>query len=371
MDFTPSSRSALTTALSIANLFESEIHVIHVVPEKKATTKGQDVVRMEMLNKVQMLLQEVEDKGIKFEAPIVSFGIPWNEIHKQALNLDANVIMLGYGDKKEGGKYSLGVTSEKLIQKALKPVWIVSPETRDTIETILCPVDFSGHSRRGLINAIHLARYVHAELVIMMVIQPLSNFYAGVGRVSPREEEGYLKEIKTHLEKFLNGFDMAEVSYKSIIRQGKIHQEILETARAEKAGLIIMGVEQRTGLTRLLTGGVAERILSDLPCSFITVKGEDAIRLQVDTEIGDMKAHYEQGQELLKKGFPKEAVREFEMCTEIDPMNMAAWEALAQAHQRLGNLDHADKYFNKAKNIQREKWEQQVATEVKQGLLKH
>src|SRR5262249_7953655 len=54
--------------------------------------------------------------------------------------------------------------------------------------------------------------------------------------------------------------------------EGDPGREILRAARETGADLIVMGTHGRTGLTRLLTGSVAEKVLRKAPCPVLTVK---------------------------------------------------------------------------------------------------
>ena len=101
-------------------------------------------------------------------------------------------------------------------------------------------------------------------------------------------------------------------------------------------------LEAEQGL-RMLAGSIAERVAGKMPCSMITVKSEHVIRLRLDAGVADIKAQCIQGQELLKKEFPAEAVCQFEQCIAQDSMYIPAWEGLAAAHTRLGHAKEAER----------------------------
>jgi nucleotide-binding universal stress UspA family protein len=65
----------------------------------------------------------------------------------------------------------------------------------------------------------------------------------------------------------------AQVQAEGIVREGKPYQVIADTARDQKAGLIVMGSHGRTGLKRLLMGSVTERVIGHAPCPVLVVKG--------------------------------------------------------------------------------------------------
>lgn len=56
------------------------------------------------------------------------------------------------------------------------------------------------------------------------------------------------------------------------LRLGPAVEAIPRTARALRAGIVVMGAVSRSGLRRIVIGNTAERILGDLPCDVLTVK---------------------------------------------------------------------------------------------------
>ena len=150
-----------------------------------------------------------------------------------------------------------------------------------------------------------------------------------------------------------------------MIREGKPAQQILDIAKEISINLLIMGTSGRTGLSRILMGNVTEKVVREMPCSVMTVKSEHAIRLQLETEIADIETHFKQGKNLLKKGFPEEAERQFEYCLNHDMLFAPAWEGLAAVHEQLGDKDEAQQCIDKAKKIRDSLWEQKVVAEIR------
>ena len=53
---------------------------------------------------------------------------------------------------------------------------------------------------------------------------------------------------------------------------GVPHQTILETAAAEQVDWIVMATHGRTGLSHLVMGSVAERVVRTAPCPVLTLR---------------------------------------------------------------------------------------------------
>jgi nucleotide-binding universal stress UspA family protein len=53
---------------------------------------------------------------------------------------------------------------------------------------------------------------------------------------------------------------------------GSPFRKIIETAEAEHVDLIVMATHGRTGLSHLVMGSVAERVIRTAPCPVLTIR---------------------------------------------------------------------------------------------------
>jgi nucleotide-binding universal stress UspA family protein len=58
------------------------------------------------------------------------------------------------------------------------------------------------------------------------------------------------------------------------VRNGKAAQEILETAKAKKVDLIVMGYSDGGGVEAVM-GGTSERVARHAPCSVLCIRGQE------------------------------------------------------------------------------------------------
>jgi nucleotide-binding universal stress UspA family protein len=138
-------------------------------------------------------------------------------------------------------------------------------------ERILCPVDESEFSARALRYAAALA-YVYQSQLTILSVRPLLlppalwMEYPAAPLLEPidvnAEEEGLWSFVREAA-----GPTLAKVT----IREGSIVPEILRTARALTADLIVMGTHGRSGFEHCLLGSVAENVLRHAPCPVLTV----------------------------------------------------------------------------------------------------
>lgn len=145
------------------------------------------------------------------------------------------------------------------------------------IERIVCAVDFSENSEYALRYAIGLARIFNAELRLVHVVElPFLPSYslAGVPDLSlPVEavEQGARERMQEALEACREAFPQAEGE----VRTGAAFVEVIAYARQVEADLIVVGTHGRTGLSHMLMGSVAEKIIRKAPCPVLSVKHPD------------------------------------------------------------------------------------------------
>jgi nucleotide-binding universal stress UspA family protein len=104
-------------------------------------------------------------------------------------------------------------------------------------------------------------------LIVVHVAAPLVTPYGDMILSEPVEVT--FQELKEKLLG-LKGPDKVPVEHR--LEEGDPATEILRTARDCGCDLIVMGTHGRRGLSRLLTGSVAEQVMRKAPCPVVTVK---------------------------------------------------------------------------------------------------
>lgn len=371
-DFLQSYEQVFQHALAVAKKFDAEIVPIHVLPQAIADEKARRLLREAASKELNQLVRRIEAEGVKPGVPLLEFGVHYNEVVAAAARIDANFILIGAGERAEGEPFLLGTTAEKIIRRSDKPVWVVKPGQAFALRTVLCPVDFSKESALALRNALVLARRFQARLVIATVFEKRYEaseapshdwdaFEKYWARVESREEREYLDQFNTFLEDFnLQGVD---VERKVIV--GKPAPEIHRAIEKYQADLLVMGTTGRTGLSRLMMGSVTEKVVRTLPCSFITTKAEDVIKLQLEQRMLDIETHHANGKQLMEDGFFKEAIAEFKTCLEINDMHVPSLFGIAKVYDRLGEEELAGQYRKTAREVMVRIWDSKIEEEVR------
>ena len=141
---------------------------------------------------------------------------------------------------------------------------------------ILCPTDFSQHSRYVLRRAAAMARTSGAEMILFHVLPQTTpgglneNSYilADWRRFMKVEEERARAALEREARlKLLEG-----VKVKTVLGAGSPYREIVRIASRMHVDLIVISTHGTTGLLHLMLGSVAERVVRLAPCPVLVVR---------------------------------------------------------------------------------------------------
>jgi universal stress protein A len=139
-------------------------------------------------------------------------------------------------------------------------------------QRIVCGSDFSDTAEAAWDVACELARTHRSELVLVHVFSEMSVYpdvaVAGVQRVW-EEQRLWVQQA---LDQRVAAVQARGVAARPRLKTGVPAEGIADTATEEGADLVVIGTHGRTGLTRLVIGSVAERVLRIAPCPVLVVK---------------------------------------------------------------------------------------------------
>ena len=140
---------------------------------------------------------------------------------------------------------------------------------------ILVPTDFSAPSDAALEHARAVARRFGASLHLLHVAEdPYRALYSA--EVFVPEIEGLREEILGNalgrLKQRVTPQDVSELHTTTDAVIGTPPWSIVEYAGAHDIDLIVMGTHGRGGMSHLVMGSVAERVVRTAPCPVLTVR---------------------------------------------------------------------------------------------------
>ena len=218
------------------------------------------------------------------------------------------------------------------------------------IKKILCPIDFSEPSKIALDNAIHLARRFGAEVNMMSVFEPIDVYTDELDFICEQNDQ-LLEDYFIKFDDFLQDFNLKNIKTKKTHKSGVPYANILITIGKYKPDLLIIGTTGKTGLTKILIGSVTEKVIREVPCSFITTKSENLIELQIESKIKDIEHHCKNGKELLADGYIDEALEQFHICLDLNNMHIPTLYGLASVYELTGDLSKAKMFRSIASDV--------------------
>ncbi|HHT9136164.1 MAG TPA: universal stress protein [Candidatus Wunengus sp. YC60] len=146
-----------------------------------------------------------------------------------------------------------------------------------TLKKILCPVDHSECSYLALKYAISLALKDDAKLYLMHVID--SRLYdTEMYKFSPYKlNEVDVSKIREDLMKSLPEGTTDVLEVETIVVKGVPFNEIINATTEVGADLIVIGTHGRTGLSHVMLGSVAEKVVRKASCPVLTVRMSPSI----------------------------------------------------------------------------------------------
>lgn len=140
------------------------------------------------------------------------------------------------------------------------------------ITTIVIPVDLEQHTQKLVDFAIYIGQKMGAHLSFIHVTEFYSTGDMMLGSPSlesiNQERVTRAKEVMaTLIEDNKGKYDKIS----GVVFKGEIVDTIVQFAKEEQAGLLIIGTHGAKGLEKILLGSVAERVLKRVHCPTLTM----------------------------------------------------------------------------------------------------
>jgi nucleotide-binding universal stress UspA family protein len=297
-NFDAKQHMSVERAVSLAKQNEARLTVFSVVKELPADVRmtitsmlPQELLELvihDRQEKIDALAADMGQQGVDARTQVVT-GTPFLEIVRQVLRDKHDLVILA-AEGKGGVKERLfGSTSMHLMRKCPCPVWVVKPAKREKYKRILAAVDtasdFPDHERESLNPLImqlasSLARMDGSEFHLVQVWSVFAEGYLEVrGQMEANSVTKLRKDTKRQytrkLDSLLAGVDLKGiVVHKHLPRSDNSSRVIVKLAKSKKIDLLVMGTVCRTGLAGFFIGNTAEKVLSEVDCSVLTVKPE-------------------------------------------------------------------------------------------------
>ena len=236
-------------------------------------------VAAEMLDRV---VAEATQRGVTADK-VVRLGSPDEQLAKLAIEGKYDLLVIGTRSRNKATRLLFGSTAQKLIRTAPCAVWVVKPEAEREIREIAVATDLSDAGQPALAAAVEVARALAAKLFIVHAVDMAELSYLLMAGVSTEEiaaaRTRKIDDANAALHQQLAATDYRTLPYgvKVEVIEGSPDDAIPQFVAEHEIDILVMGTHGRSGLSRLVLGNTAERILPMVQCSVIAVKPHDFV----------------------------------------------------------------------------------------------
>lgn len=288
LDGSPLSERALPLAVGIARNTHAALHLVHVHSISSALMYSPDLAYVDASLDETMIEQEKsyldsianqlrEQFDMYVDAKVLNGMISdsvADMLTHQALSCAADMVVMTTHGRGGLARFWLGSVADELVRRLPMPLLLLRPDQHapDSVESlaprhILIPLDGSKSAESVLQYARALGEAIHADFTLLRVIEPVMSSRPIPTDPAVREMDDQLIDqlridCQIYLEQIAQQFAdrSLQVQTKVVVADHAVNA-ILEEAHHESVDLIAMATHGRSGLSRLLVGSVADKLI--------------------------------------------------------------------------------------------------------------
>jgi len=262
---------------SALNLSDRAMHMLVDEDPSRLTQTVETAARTSLAE----LVSEAQREGIEAEAKLVR-GKGWLEIIRQVLRDRHDLVVVGARHVHGLRRILFGSTASNLVRQCPCAVWVTRAAPASEPLRVLVASDFSPVADEALRLGLSLKEWEGAEVYVVHAVEyPLDNVWS-MG-LSNATSTAYHQKVQAEARQALQGqlrriagdTPPAGVHLELADRNGVADYAILQFIRDHHIDVLVIGTIARSGLSGLVIGNTAERLLPEVPCSVLTVKPPD------------------------------------------------------------------------------------------------
>ena len=291
IDLSDASVRPLAYAAAVARWYKSRLTVLHTVPtfdpmQVRSGSLGdpvrivQPMPREQVLEELRVALSSTHTATLEVTLA-AEVGDDVTTIVDQAVTMPADLLVMGTHGRSGFDRFLLGSVTEKVLRKAPCPILTVPPRAPVTAPVdvtftqILCPVDFSPSALQAFGFALDLARQSGGSVTVLHAIEWLADESQPHAHFNVQDYRQHLiEDARARLQALIDEQKPGTTpAVKVVVVAGRAYREILATAAAQEADLIVMGAQGRGGVGLMLFGSSTQQVVRAATCPVLTVRG--------------------------------------------------------------------------------------------------
>ncbi|MBI5368363.1 MAG: universal stress protein [Planctomycetes bacterium] len=281
LDGSPLSEAILPAVESVAALFGAEILLLRVVPPAPDLGMEARYADSMVAGECERYLAEAAGRMTargRRVSVLVRTGAPAQGIAEEAPRAGADLIAMSTHGRSGVSRWVFGSVTEKVIRLASVPLLLVRPPLRPCgspdqrpFSRILVPLDGSALAESIFAQVEELVRKCAAEVHLLRVEEveeAASHVKGSIAATRVHVAEEYLRHMTER--SIAKGFTTL-----GAIRCGNSADGILRYSEERVCDLIAMSTHGRSGVSRLLLGSVADKVLRASQIPILLLRGRE------------------------------------------------------------------------------------------------
>lgn len=272
VDFSEGSRRAVDHAAALSAKLDAELLLLHAwnptgwVAEPDVSEAGEawlDSAQESLRARLQEWGQSARRAGLRVSTRMEA-GAASRSIAEVARERRASLVAVGRRGHARLSHVLLGSVSERVVHLAPCPVLVVPGENAAAgklPERLLVGVDFSSGSRDALDAAVRFARGLEVPRGLVLVHAYPGERELWLANWSELACRARWPHDQQELESWAEPRLGTGMKMKARVVDGRTETVLLELARSEQCGWIVLGVRGRTPLAALRIGSTTDRVL--------------------------------------------------------------------------------------------------------------
>lgn len=272
-DGSASGENALRQALRLASDEKCWIRVVTVVPpfEGELDLTGVGDVHEAILRPARALLVRAEAIA-KESGGLIKSSLEEGEASQRIAAVAAaercGIIVMGRHGISRLERMMIGSVTARVIGLSQVDVLVVPLGAAVGWGTVLVATDGSLHSVAAAAKAVDFAASYGGRVVAVSVVDVPDEFYAE----APAAVDQLIGRARGFVAAVAAQAKSLGVACTEAVREGASAAAIVQLAKEQGAGVIVMGSHGRTGLARLLMGSVTEKVIGHAACPVLVVR---------------------------------------------------------------------------------------------------
>lgn len=269
IDFSKHSEYALKTAALLSNKTEVVIYALHMLDLQEASLSQSPEFSNEKAafflklaeKKIKNFLEKDYLKEVKV-VPIIKHYKVFKEINEIALEINADLIVMGSHGASGLKEFFVGSNTEKVIRYADVPVLVLKRELKDVnFMDVVFATDFSEKSISAFKKMLSTLDFLNAKKHLLYVNTPNDKF-----KTTPEMDalaNKFLMKAEGNVDRLINV---------NFVCAKSIEDGVLSFSNIVGADLIILVTHGRKGLSHVFSGSISEDISNHSALPIMTFK---------------------------------------------------------------------------------------------------